>query len=143
MKNLARKSVFEFTINKAFKKVIHECKNIARRGQRGTWITDEVEKAYFKMHESGYAISAEAWKNGELIGGLYGIRLGNIFFGESMFSKETNASKWAFIKFVEQLKLEGVKIIDCQVYTEHLESLGARMINRNDFMQRLKKNLAE
>jgi len=143
MKNLARKNVFEFTINKAFKEVIHECKNIARRGQRGTWITDEVEKAYFKMHESGYAISAEAWKNSELIGGLYGIRLGNIFFGESMFRKETNASKWAFIKFVEQLKLEGVKLIDCQVYTEHLESFGARMISREEFMQRLKNDLAE
>jgi leucyl/phenylalanyl-tRNA--protein transferase len=138
MKRLMRKNVFEFTINEAFKDVIHECKTIKRQGQQGTWITDEVEKAYIKMHESGYAISAETWKNDELIGGLYGIKLGNVFFGESMFSKETNASKWAFIKLIDQLKSGGIKLIDCQVYTEHLESLGARMINREEFIQRLK-----
>jgi leucyl/phenylalanyl-tRNA--protein transferase len=143
MKNLQRKNAFEFTMNKAFKNVIHECKKIKRRGQQGTWITEEVEKAYIKMHESGWGTSAEAWKNGDLVGGLYGIRLGNVFFGESMFSKETNASKWAFIKLVEQLKLEGVNLIDCQVYTEHLESLGARMINRTEFIQILKKNSGE
>ena len=143
MKNLLKKNVFEFSINKAFQEVIQECKKIKRPGQQGTWITGEVEQAYIKLHERGYAISAEAWKNNELVGGLYGVKLGNVFFGESMFSKETNASKWAFIKFVEQLKLEGIKIIDCQVYTEHLESLGARMISRKDFMQRLKINLAE
>src|SRR5436853_2112876 len=104
MKNLLKKNVFEFTINKGFKDVIHECKKIKRKEQHGTWITDEVEEAYIKMHELGYAVSAEAWKDNELVGGLYGVRLGNVFFGESMFSKITDASKFAFIKFVEQLK---------------------------------------
>jgi len=140
MKQLIRKNVFDFTINKAFKEVIQECKKIKRSGQQGTWITDEMEKAYIRMHELGWAVSAEAWKNDELVGGLYGIRLENIFFGESMFSKETNASKWAFMKLTEQLKSEGIKLIDCQVYTEHLESLGARMISREDFMKILKNN---
>ena len=108
----------------------------------GTWITDEVEAAYIKMHELGWAISAEAWVKDELAGGLYGIKLGNIFFGESMFSKVTNASKWAFIKTAEQLKSEGTKLIDCQVYTEHLESLGARMISREEFIEIVRNNLA-
>jgi leucyl/phenylalanyl-tRNA--protein transferase len=142
MKRLIRKNVFDFTINKAFKEVIHECKKIKRPGQQGTWITDEVEAAYIRMHELGWAISAEAWANNELAGGLYGIKLGNIFFGESMFSKETNASKWAFIKLAEQLKSNGIKLIDCQVYTEHLESLGARMISRKNFIENVKRNLA-
>ena len=140
MKQLIRKNVFDFTINKAFKEVIQECKKIKRSGQQGTWITDEMEKAYIRMHELGWAVSAEAWKNDELVGGLYGIRLENIFFGESMFSKETNASKWAFMKLTEQLKSEGIKLIDCQVYTEHLESLGARMISREEFIKTLKNN---
>ena len=93
------------------------------------------------MHELGYAHSAEVWQNGRLTGGLYGIRLGNIFFGESMFSNASNASKYGFIKYVDQLKKEGVQLIDCQVYTEHLESLGARMIDRKIFMQELHWNL--
>jgi leucyl/phenylalanyl-tRNA--protein transferase len=105
----------------------------------GTWITDEIEEAYIKMHELGFALSAETWKDGELVGGLYGIKLGNIFFGESMFSKISNASKFAFIKLVEQLSDEGLKLIDCQVYTEHLESLGARMISRKMFLKLLKE----
>jgi leucyl/phenylalanyl-tRNA--protein transferase len=128
---------FDFTINKAFKQVIRQCKKIARPGQDGTWITDEIEKAFIKMHELGYAHSAEAWKDGELAGGLYGIRLGNVFFGESMFSRQSNASRFAFTKYVQQLKKEGVGLIDCQVYTEYLESLGAKMILRKDFIRLL------
>ena len=99
----------------------------------------EVKKAYTVLHKLGFAHSAEVWKNGELVGGLYGVRIGKIFFGESMFSKQSNASKYAFIKFVEHLKNDGVELIDCQVYTEHLESLGARMIPRTEFLQTLKK----
>lgn len=137
IKALLNKKEFEFTINKAFAQVIHHCKEIKRPGQQGTWITDEVEKAYCKMHELGYAHSAEVWKNGKLAGGLYGIRLGKVFFGESMFSKESNASRYAFIKYVRQLKEEGVELIDCQVYTEYLESLGARMIDRTEFIKLL------
>ena len=107
MKPLLNRQAFEFTTNTAFAAVIHQCKNSFRPGQEGTWITDEVEKAYIKMHEIGYAHSAEVWKNGQLTGGLYGIRLGKVFFGESMFSKESNASRYAFIKYTEQLIKEG------------------------------------
>jgi leucyl/phenylalanyl-tRNA--protein transferase len=137
MRQLIRKGAFTLTINKAFREVIAHCKTISRRGQEGTWITDEVREAYGKLHEAGYAHSAEAWLDGELVGGLYGIRLGKIFFGESMFSKTSNASKYAFIRYVQQLQSEGVELIDCQVYTEHLESLGARMIPREEFIRQL------
>lgn len=137
MKALLKKEAFSFTINKAFAGVIHHCQEIERPGQDGTWITEEVEKAYIKLHGLGLAHSAEVWKNGHLAGGLYGIRMGKVFFGESMFSLESNASKYAFISYVQALKKEGVQLIDCQVYTEHLESLGARMIGRRDFIQQL------
>jgi len=139
MKSLLKKNEFEFTFNTDFSTVIHKCKHISRPGQHGTWITDEVELAYNKMHELGYAVSAETWKDGVLVGGLYGIKLGDIFFGESMFSKVSNASKFAFIKLVEQLSCQGLKLIDCQVYTEHLESLGARMISRKMFLKLLRE----
>ncbi|HEY6503604.1 MAG TPA: leucyl/phenylalanyl-tRNA--protein transferase [Chitinophagaceae bacterium] len=139
MKPLLNRNEFDFTINKAFPQVIHQCKKITRPGQQGTWITDAVEKAYIKMHELGYAHSAEVWKDGELAGGLYGIKLGKVFFGESMFSKQSNASRFAFIKYVQQLKKENIRLIDCQVYTEYLESLGATMIPRKDFIQLLDK----
>ena len=143
MKQLIKKEEFQFTINKAFEEVINNCKTINRKGQEGTWITNEVKKAYTLLHKKGIAHSAEVWKNGVLAGGLYGIRLGKVFFGESMFSKQSNASKYAFIKYTEYLNEEGVEIIDCQVYTEHLESLGARMIPRKEFISLLKKLIPE
>lgn len=138
MQQLIKKEPFRFTINQNFKAVIHNCKNVSRNNQQGTWITNEVEKAYTTLHEKGFAHSAEAWLGDELAGGLYGIRLGKAFFGESMFSKVSNASKFAFIRYVQQLKSESVALIDCQVYTSHLESLGAAMIPREKFMQLLK-----
>ena len=128
IKPLLKRNEFEFSINKSFSKVIHQCKKITRLGQEGTWITDEVEKAFIKMHELGYAHSAEVWRDNELVGGLYGIKLGKVFFGESMFSKVSNASRFAFIKYIEQLKQEGIPLIDCQVDTKYLESFGARLI---------------
>jgi leucyl/phenylalanyl-tRNA--protein transferase len=137
MRQLIRRDTFVFTVNRAFGEVIANCKTIARRGQDGTWITEEVKDAYGRLHKEGYVHSAEAWLNGELVGGLYGVRLGKVFFGESMFSKYSNASKYAFIRYVEQLRSEGVELIDCQVYTEHLESLGARMIPRSEFILRI------
>jgi leucyl/phenylalanyl-tRNA--protein transferase len=137
MKSLIKKNAFEFTINKAFNEVINNCKTVERKEQDGTWISHEVKEAYTQMHKLGYAHSAEVWQNGELAGGLYGIKMGNVFFGESMFSKVSNASKYAFINFVDRLKSEGVRLIDCQVYTEHLESLGARMIDREKFISLL------
>ncbi len=137
IKPLLKREEFKFTINQAFKEVINHCKEIKRPGQEGTWITDEVERAYCKLYELGYAHSAEVWKNDKLVGGLYGIRLGKVFFGESMFSNVSNASRYAFIRYVQFLKDEGVALIDCQVYTEYLESLGAKMISREDFINQL------
>jgi leucyl/phenylalanyl-tRNA--protein transferase len=137
MKKLIRRNDFTFTVNKAFEEVIHHCKNVKRPYQQGTWITDEVQRAYTKLHQEGFTHSAETWLNNKLVGGLYGVRLGKVFFGESMFSLVSNASKYAFINYVQQLQQEGVQLIDCQVYTEHLESLGARMIPRNDFIKLL------
>lgn len=137
MRQLLRKEEFTFTINKAFEQVIANCKTIKRREQESTWITDDVKTAFIHMHELGFAHSAEVWRGNELVGGLYGIRLGNVFFGESMFSRESNASKYAFISYVEYLKTENICLIDCQVYTEHLESLGARMIPREEFISLL------
>lgn len=131
---LLKKNAFDFTINKAFKQVIRHCKEISRPGQAGTWITDEVEKAYIKMHELGHAHSAEVWNEGVLVGGVYGLRMGKVFFGESMFSRESNASRYAFVKYVKQLETEGVELIDCQVYTEYLKSMRARMIPRREFV---------
>lgn len=140
MRQLLRKDTYNFTINKAFSQVISNCKTIARRQQASTWITNEVKEAFIHLHQLGFAHSAEVWLDGELAGGLYGVRLGNTFFGESMFSKQSNASKYAFIKYVEFLKTENVVLVDCQVYTEHLESLGARMIPREEFIQIIESN---
>ena len=140
MLQLFKKNAFEFKTNTAFREVISNCQQITREGQDGTWITSDVLNSYTALHEEGVAHSAEAWKDGELVGGLYGIRMGNVFFGESMFSKQSNASKYAFISYARQLISEGVKLIDCQVYTSHLESLGARMIPREHFLQLLKAN---
>lgn len=143
MQKLIAQNAFHLTINQNFEEVIHHCKSTKRKGQHGTWITQEVEHAYIQLHKLGYACSAEAWNNKKLVGGLYGIKLGNIFFGESMFSFQSNASKFAFIKYVQQLQQENVALIDCQVHTTHLESLGAEMISRKKFLQILQQNIAE
>jgi leucyl/phenylalanyl-tRNA---protein transferase len=134
MRQLIRRHTFDFRVDSDFRQVIAKCKTIARRGQEGTWITEEVKEAYTRLHEAGYAHSAEVWQSGVLVGGLYGLRMGKVFFGESMFSTVSNASKYAFISYIQQLQAEGVELIDCQVYTEHLESLGARMIGRPEFI---------
>lgn len=141
MKVLLNRNEFEFKINSSFKEVMKGCAQIKRPGQRGTWINKDMIQAYTELHHQGFAHSAEAWKNGELVGGLYGIKLGAVFFGESMFSKESNASKFAFISYVHQLKEEGIQLIDCQTHTDHLESLGAQMIPRKNFLQLLQQLL--
>ena len=141
MQQVIKKNTFHFTINKAFQEVIHNCKQSKRKDQDGTWITNEVEKAYINLHRLGYAFSAEAWQDEKLVGGLYGIKIGKVFFGESMFSNVSNASKFAFISYVSQLEKEGIELIDCQVYTSHLESLGAAMIPREKFVGLLQKLL--
>lgn len=135
MQQLLKRNYFEFKTDTVFEEVIRNCRHIARKDQDGTWISDEVVAAYTKLHHMGIAHSAEAWLNGELVGGLYGLKMGKLFFGESMFSKISNASKYAFLSYVTLLQSEGVQLIDCQVYTEHLESLGAEMITRTDFLK--------
>jgi len=139
MQTVLNNGTFRFTINRAFEEVIKNCKSVTRKDQDGTWISPDVQEAYINLHKLGYAHSAEAWVNGELTGGLYGIRLGKIFFGESMFSKASNASKFAFINYVKQLQKEDVQLIDCQIYTDHLKSLGATMIERKNFIDLLHK----
>lgn len=141
MQQLIRNKKFYFKFNTSFEKVINNCQQVSREGQDGTWITEEMKKAYLQLHELGYAFCAEAWTANHLVGGLYGIKLGKIFFGESMFSLQPNASKFAFIKYVQQLQKEQVQLIDCQVYTTHLETLGARMIDRKSFMDILQQSL--
>lgn len=139
MRQVIRSGKFEFRTDTAFGAVIDNCSKVFRPGQGGTWISPQVKEAYTALHHLGYAHSAEAWQDGELVGGLYGVRLGNILFGESMFSLQSNASKYAFICWVQQLKEQGLSLIDCQVYTAHLQSLGARMIPRSAFMAALAK----
>ena len=143
MRPLFNKHAFDFTVNKAFKDVMKACGEVNRNGQSGTWINEDMLQAYSLLHEMGFAQSAEVWKDGLLVGGLYGLLMGNVFFGESMFSLVSNASKYAFISYVKLLEKQGVVLIDCQVYTEHLESLGARMISRTDFLTLLKKQIPE
>ncbi|HRD58946.1 MAG TPA: leucyl/phenylalanyl-tRNA--protein transferase [Ferruginibacter sp.] len=142
MQAVCKKKTFEFKINQAFENVIGNCAMAIRKGQHGTWITDEMKAAYIQLHRLGFAHSAEAWQHGKLVGGLYGIRLGNVFFGESMFSHVSNASKFAFIQYVQQLQKENVQLVDCQLHTPHLESLGACMISRQHFIDLLEKNIA-
>jgi leucyl/phenylalanyl-tRNA---protein transferase len=138
MRNIINRNVFRVTFNQNFKDVISNCQKIKRDGQVGTWITNDMIDAYCKLHELGIAKSVEVWQNDILVGGLYGIDLGTIFCGESMFSKVSNASKMAFIALVNYLKTNNYKLLDCQVYNPHLESLGCREIERKDFIQILK-----
>lgn len=139
MSQIIRKREFTITFNQHFSEVISNCKNVFREGQGGTWITNEMQQAYIQLHKKGFAKSVEVWLNNELVGGLYGIDLGHIFCGESMFSKVNNASKLAFIYLVQKLEKENYQLIDCQVYNNHLASLGAEEITRNEFLKFLNK----
>lgn len=134
MRQVLNSAVFKITFNENFRDVISNCQKVKRDGQSGTWITNDMIEAYCKLHELGYAKSVEVWQNEKLVGGLYGIDLGHVFCGESMFSLVSNASKVAFIALVNQLKEAHYQLLDCQVYNEHLESLGCREIDRVDFM---------
>ncbi|MDT0620162.1 leucyl/phenylalanyl-tRNA--protein transferase [Croceitalea vernalis] len=139
MRKIIASNQFELTKNKCFDKVIEHCSVLERKGQEGTWITPKMKEAYLSLHEKGFAKSYEVWQNSNLVGGLYGIDLGHVFCGESMFSLVSNASKFAFIHMVNELRNESYKLIDCQVYTQHLESLGAQEMARDKFMQILHK----
>lgn len=141
MKQVLKKDYFKVTFNKEFQKVVQNCATAPREGQDGTWITPQMQEAFLKLHRLKVAHSIEVWHEEELVGGLYGVYLKDkkIFCGESMFAKKSNASKFGFIKLVQKLQAEGVKLIDCQVYTDHLASLGAEEISRKDFLRYLGK----
>lgn len=134
LRKTLNKGLFEVRFDTAFDDVIRACASIPRPGQKGTWITPEIHHAYCTLHRMGHAHSVESWLQGRLAGGLYGIRLGQVFYGESMFSHCTDASKVAFVALVERLRQEGVRIIDCQVASSHLFSLGAEEIPRREFV---------
>ncbi len=141
LSQVIKKGIFSVTIDTAFDRVIRNCAEINRKGQPGTWITEEMIRAYIDLHCAGYAHSAESWQSGELVGGLYGITMGKAFFGESMFAIKSNASKVAFVTLVGYLKKINFSLIDCQVTTEHLKSLGAKEVDRKKFLQMLREAL--
>lgn len=135
MKKVLRDNVFTITYNQNFEAVIENCRAVPRIGQNGTWITDEIIESYIALHKLGLAKSVEVWnKDNQLVGGLYGVQIKRVFCGESMFAKESNASKAGFISFILE-NVDKYDIIDCQVHTNHLESLGAKLIPRNEYLK--------
>ena len=137
MKKILQNDVFHFTENQCFKEVMQECKNAYRKDQDGTWISEHFIESYTILHQHGFAKSIEVWQNDELVGGLYGVQIGNVFCGESMFAKVSNASKAGFIHFI--LNNENIELIDCQIHSAHLESLGAKMIPKKEYLKILQK----
>lgn len=138
MRKILRDEKFTFTVNKCFRQVMEHCKTAFRKDQQGTWISDDLISSFEKLYQAGIAKSFEVWQNKDLVGGFYGILIGKVFCGESMFSKVSNASKAGFINFILNQK-ENLELIDCQIYSEHLESLGARMITKKEYLEILKK----
>jgi leucyl/phenylalanyl-tRNA--protein transferase len=136
-KKLLNENFFKVTFNQSFDEVVDSCAKVKRFGQNGTWITNGLKKAYSKLHNMGYAYSVEVWKDYELVGGLYGIDLGDVFCGESMFTKANNASKIGFVHLVKELTKNKYKLIDCQVPSAHLKSLGAEEVSRKQFLKYL------
>ena len=134
LKKIVKRGDFKITLDQAFEEVISRCSTVSRPGQNGTWLTSEMIDAYLKLFELGIAHSVEAWKEGILVGGLYGISIGNFYAGESMFALEPNASKVAFVWQVFQMKQWGIELIDCQVYTDHLKRFGAKDISRKEYL---------
>ncbi len=139
MKKILRDEIFTFTENQCFKKVMEACRSTFRKDQDGTWISGALIDSFEILHKNRFAKSIEVWQNNELVGGFYGIQIGKVFCGESMFSKVSNASKAGFINFVQK-NLENFELIDCQIYSEHLESLGAKMIPKKEYLKILKEN---
>lgn len=138
MRKVLRDEVFEFTENQRFEEVMRNCKIAERKGQDGTWINENLIDSFLKLHQYGKAKSFEVWQNNELVGGFYGVQVGKVFCGESMFSKVSNASKAGFIHFTK-IYQRNWELIDCQIHSEHLESLGARMISKKDYLTILKQ----
>ncbi|MBI5212603.1 MAG: leucyl/phenylalanyl-tRNA--protein transferase [Nitrospirae bacterium] len=141
LKQTINKGIYEITFDSAFDEVIRNCAEAHEKKHGSTWITEDMINAYIDLHKSGFAHSVESRLNGELAGGLYGVSLGGVFFGESMFSKKNNASKVAFVTLTQQLKEWGFKLIDCQITTGHLMSLGAKEMPRSEFIALLKRAL--
>jgi len=137
MRKVLRDNKFRLTTNTCFDSVLKHCSTIKREGQEGTWITKEMRNAYNVLHKKGVAVSYEVWEEDALVGGLYGVDLGNVFCGESMFSLQPNASKFAFIKLAQELEKKNYRVIDCQIYTDHLASMGAEKIPRKEFIKLL------
>lgn len=137
MRRVLNNDDLKVTFNQDFERVIAECKKIPRAGQQGTWITDEMELAYIRLHELGHAKSVEVWKENKLVGGMYGVDLGSVFCGESMFSKVNNASKLALITFMKKFEKEGGRLFDCQVHSDHMVRMGAEEISREMFLKYL------
>ncbi len=137
LQRFINKNIYSVTVNTAFEEVITHCGMIKRKGQSGTWLQPEMIDAYINLHKLGHAHSVEAWDGDELVGGLYGIILGKVFFGESMFHTKSNASKVAFTYWVKHLTAQNFKLIDCQQTSSHLLSMGAKEISRKQFMQKL------
>lgn len=135
-----RQQPFEFSVDANFADVMRACATIPRHGQRGTWITDEMFAAYCDLHDAGYAHSIEVWSNRRLVGGIYGVALGKVFFGESMFSAMADASKAAMLLLVREMQARGFALLDCQIASDHLASLGSREIGRREFLQLLDQN---
>lgn len=135
MRKILRSSQFTLTENTCFEQVLDNCAMVERKNQEGTWITPKMKSAYLELFDKGFAKSYEVWQEEKLVGGLYGVDLGHVFCGESMFSSVANASKYAFIKMVGQLHEKNYKLIDCQVRTDHLESLGAKEVRRETFLK--------
>ena len=138
MRKVLKSGQFRLSQNTCFEAVIDYCSQIKRTGQNGTWITSGMRAAYIELYKRGYARSYEVWESDELVGGLYGVDLGYVFCGESMFSTVSNASKFAFIKLAEELESKDYRLIDCQMHTNHLESMGAEEIPRAAFIDFLK-----
>jgi leucyl/phenylalanyl-tRNA--protein transferase len=132
-----RNSTFQITFNKDFNRVITSCADIRIKNGEGTWISDDMKEAYNKLHQAGFAHSVECWLDNELAGGLYGVALGRVFFGESMFTRISNGSKAALVALIEHLKQQDVAVIDCQMTTNHLITFGAREINGEEFRRLL------
>ena len=140
MRNILNRNEFKITFNQNFSAVITNCQQAIRKNQPGTWISDDIIQSYTKLHELGIAKSIEVWQNNILVGGLYGIDLGHVFCGESMFSTVSNASKVAFAFLVNHLKMNNYKLLDCQIHNNHLQKLGAFEISRESFIRILNSN---
>lgn len=143
LRRVIKKNIFEVTFDRAFRRVIQACADVRTSVGDGTWITGEMVEAYVRLHELGYAHSFESWHEGQLVGGLYGVALGRVFFGESMFAAKTDASKVALVRMVQLLREWDFEFVDCQTTTEHLKRFGAREITREEFLMRLAGTIEE